>query len=159
VHWDDVRLLAPILDQLFSLTIYRSVNAEIPYLLRFVLPNGLPNLKSLGIDQSPSSSRKNKTIEGSLWFESEDGTFKPFRMTPYVSCTKQETTSNLLFGHSRTPSCAIFSVGLPTVTFQRCSASKEVKDERKSLQICLIQPSVKPLPGPSLLKGKVVLNA
>ena len=31
---------------------------------------------SLDIGQLVSSSRKNKTIEGSLWFESEDGTFK-----------------------------------------------------------------------------------
>jgi hypothetical protein len=76
VHWNDARLLAPILNQLFSLSINKSVNAQIPYLLRFVLPNGVPNLKSLVIGQSESTSRKNNTIEGSLWFERKNGTFQ-----------------------------------------------------------------------------------
>ncbi|KJA17067.1 hypothetical protein HYPSUDRAFT_206522 [Hypholoma sublateritium FD-334 SS-4] len=74
-HWNDVRLLAPILDRLHSLSINNSVNAQIPYLLRSVLSNGLPNLKSLDIGQAASSSNKNKNIEGSLWYESQNGTF------------------------------------------------------------------------------------
>lgn len=33
-------------------------------------------MKSLDIGQAPSSGTKNRNIEGSLWFESEDGSFK-----------------------------------------------------------------------------------
>ncbi|KAG6915215.1 hypothetical protein DXG01_012686 [Tephrocybe rancida] len=75
VCWDDALLLAPILGRLLGLSIHGSVNAQIPYLLRSVCPNGLPKLKSLHIGQAPSSSAKNKNIEGSLWYESEDGVF------------------------------------------------------------------------------------
>ena len=76
VHWNDALLLAPILGQLLSLSIHRSINAQIPYLLRSVCPNGLPKLKSLGINQIPHSSVKNKNIEGSLWYENPDGVFQ-----------------------------------------------------------------------------------
>lgn len=76
VHWDDAVRLAPILGQLLSLYIHRSINAQIPFLLRFVCPNGLPKLKSLGICQTPHSSVKNKNIEGSLWYEDPDGVFQ-----------------------------------------------------------------------------------
>lgn len=75
------------MDQLISLSIHKSVNAQIPYLLRSILPNGLPKLKSLGIGQAPrSSKRKNNTDDGSLWFESEDGTFQQLK-TPNTSRT------------------------------------------------------------------------
>jgi len=76
VHWNDALLLAPILGQLLSLSIHRSINAQIPYLLRSVCPNGLPKLKSLVIGQMSSSSVKNKSIEGGLWYETPDGVFQ-----------------------------------------------------------------------------------
>lgn len=68
-------MLAPILHQLVSLAVFESVNAQIPYLIRSVLPGGLPNLKSLNIGQTPSASRRNMNIEGSLWYETQDGKF------------------------------------------------------------------------------------
>jgi hypothetical protein len=76
VKWNHALRLAPILGQLLSLSIYRSVNAQIPYLLRSVCPNGLPKLKSLGFNQTPHSSVKNEDVEGSLWYESPDGVFQ-----------------------------------------------------------------------------------
>jgi len=78
-NWKNVRLLAPILNQLISLSIHNSVNAQIPYLFRSILPNGLPNLKSLNIGQMSSSNSQYKTAEGNNWYESEDGTFKTKR--------------------------------------------------------------------------------
>ncbi|KAG6913709.1 hypothetical protein DXG01_004755 [Tephrocybe rancida] len=73
--WNDALLLAPILDRLLSLSIHDSVNAQIPYLLRSVCLDGLPKLKSLHIGQADKSTRRNRDIEGSLWYESEDGVF------------------------------------------------------------------------------------
>ncbi|KAF8877822.1 hypothetical protein CPB84DRAFT_1966265 [Gymnopilus junonius] len=75
-RWAEARLLAPILPQLISLSIHRSINAQIPYLLRSVIPNGLPLLKSLDIGQSASVDNDITAIEGSLWYESKDGTFR-----------------------------------------------------------------------------------
>jgi len=75
-NWKNVRLLAPILNQLISLSIHDSLNAQIPYLFRSILPNGLANLKSLDIGQTSSPTKKHRTAEGNNWYESEDGTFK-----------------------------------------------------------------------------------
>ncbi|KAF8895833.1 hypothetical protein CPB84DRAFT_1848174 [Gymnopilus junonius] len=75
----DVYALAPILHRLTSLSIHRSINAQIPYLLRDVIPTGLPRLKSLGIRQQPRWDRswisRPDGVEGALWYESEDGVF------------------------------------------------------------------------------------
>lgn len=49
-HFRDVQILVPILNQLVGLVVYESVNAQIPDLLCTVLPEGLPNLKSLSIE-------------------------------------------------------------------------------------------------------------
>ncbi|KIM39326.1 hypothetical protein M413DRAFT_197303 [Hebeloma cylindrosporum] len=75
VQLKDALVLTPILGQLLSLSIHRSINAQIPYLLRSVCPNGLPKLKSLGIGQTRHSTRKNKKTESSLWYETADGVF------------------------------------------------------------------------------------
>ncbi|KJA13635.1 hypothetical protein HYPSUDRAFT_195658 [Hypholoma sublateritium FD-334 SS-4] len=76
-NFTDVRALAPILHRLDSLSITKSINAQIPYLLRAVIPNGLPGLKSLEFDQNASSNlmRDLRRIEGALWYEKPDGTF------------------------------------------------------------------------------------
>lgn len=74
-RFSDVLILAPILNQLVGLTVYQSINAQIPYLLRAVLPEGLPNLKSLNIEQYSSASGKFVNIEGSRWYETKDGRF------------------------------------------------------------------------------------
>ncbi|KJA25229.1 hypothetical protein HYPSUDRAFT_418319 [Hypholoma sublateritium FD-334 SS-4] len=75
-HWKDVRRLAPILAQLLSLCIHGSVNAQVPFLLRFTLPDGLPYLKSLDIGQFPrreSANYRNIDVEGStIWYEDAD---------------------------------------------------------------------------------------
>ncbi|KAJ3500894.1 hypothetical protein NLJ89_g9589 [Agrocybe chaxingu] len=68
-------MLAPVLPQLRSLAVCDSINAQVPYLLRSVVDGGLPNLKSLYIRQTASSSTRNVKIEGALWYESQDGTF------------------------------------------------------------------------------------
>jgi hypothetical protein len=77
----DVRILSPILSQLVSLRVYNTINAQLPYLLRAVLPDGLPNLKSLNIGQRPSNSGKNVDVEGALWYETEDGKFREAKVT------------------------------------------------------------------------------
>jgi hypothetical protein len=72
-RFNDVLSLAPILNQLTSLTLYETINAQVPFLLRSVLPNGLPNLKSLKIGQHPSLD---ETLEvGARWFETDLGDF------------------------------------------------------------------------------------
>ena len=76
VNCSDALRLALILSQLLSLSIHGSINAQIPYLLRSVCPNGLPKLKSLDIGQISHSSVKNKHIEGGLWYETPDGVFQ-----------------------------------------------------------------------------------
>ncbi|KAF8877829.1 hypothetical protein CPB84DRAFT_1794599 [Gymnopilus junonius] len=78
-QWQDVRPLVPLLPQLLTLSIYRSINTQIPYLLRALLPRPLLRLRSLGIGQVASSSNRNKHIEGGLWFERVDGTFHQAR--------------------------------------------------------------------------------
>ncbi|KDR68789.1 hypothetical protein GALMADRAFT_129137 [Galerina marginata CBS 339.88] len=75
-EYNDIRVLAPILHRLTGLAIYQSINAQVPYLLRSVLPNGLPGLKSLYIGQLPSASGKNNKVDGALWYETYDGIFK-----------------------------------------------------------------------------------
>lgn len=64
------------MNQLVSLSIHRSINAQIPYLLRFILPKGLPNLRSLEIDQMPSSEKFIRDLEGAMWHETSDGEFR-----------------------------------------------------------------------------------
>lgn len=82
-HWqllqakfDDVRSLAPILKRLISLTIYNTINAQVPYLLRSILPSGLLNLKSLKISQTPiGNDGLRDEDEGAQWYETELGVF------------------------------------------------------------------------------------
>lgn len=85
------------MNQLVSLTVYHSINAQIPYLLRTVLPEGLPNLKSFNIGQYPSIRGNNVNIEGTLWYEAEDGKFRKAKVRkasrsvlegyiPYIAC-------------------------------------------------------------------------
>ncbi len=76
-NFNNVLKLAPILHRLQSLSITGSYNAQIPYLLRDVLPDGLPHLKSLEIQQLPFSDTKQRMRmeKGSMWYEHPDGTF------------------------------------------------------------------------------------
>ncbi|KAF8188092.1 hypothetical protein BJ912DRAFT_1042670, partial [Pholiota molesta] len=74
-RFEDIRLLVPILPQLVSLGFTKSDNAQVPYLLRAVLPNGLPKLKSLEIEQEAPGWDACK-LEGALWYETLDGEFR-----------------------------------------------------------------------------------
>jgi hypothetical protein len=71
----DIRILVPILPQLVSLAFVQSHNAQVPYLLRAVLPNGLPHLKSLEIDQDTANWDHRHSMEGVQWYETSDGKF------------------------------------------------------------------------------------
>ncbi|KAF9477157.1 hypothetical protein BDN70DRAFT_922796 [Pholiota conissans] len=71
-RFDDIRNLVPLLSQLTSLSFTQSYNCQVPYLLRSVLPNGLPNLKSLEIEQARWDDRD---MEGIAWYETLDGKF------------------------------------------------------------------------------------
>jgi hypothetical protein len=66
--------LVPILPQLISLGFTESYNGQVPYLLRAVLRNGLPQLRSLEIDQI-SVGWEERRLEGVLWYETLDGQF------------------------------------------------------------------------------------
>lgn len=61
--------------QLISLNVWNSVNAQIPYVLRTVFPDGLPMLRSLVIAQRGSNKRRDIDSEGALWYETADGRF------------------------------------------------------------------------------------
>lgn len=67
--------MASHLPQLRSLSISGSKNAQVPYLLRVVLPGGLPNLKSLEIHQYFYGGDEGLNIEGTMWYEMENGDF------------------------------------------------------------------------------------
>ncbi|KAF9535012.1 hypothetical protein CPB83DRAFT_843334 [Crepidotus variabilis] len=74
--WKDVRVLAPILHLLITLSIHNSVNGQIPYLLRKVIPTGLPKLRSLGIGQWESNAcpyQDSALQEGQDWCETSEG--------------------------------------------------------------------------------------
>lgn len=59
-----------------ALSIQQSLNAQVPYLLRCLIPAGLPNLASLEIDQEWSADRETlNRYEGSRWYETPDGKF------------------------------------------------------------------------------------
>ncbi|KAG2016538.1 hypothetical protein CC2G_009695 [Coprinopsis cinerea AmutBmut pab1-1] len=72
----NVRNLAPILHRLLKLEILASFNAQVPYLLRYVLPSGIPKLKSLLIEQASGYSGNFRVLEGAHWYETADGEFK-----------------------------------------------------------------------------------
>jgi hypothetical protein len=75
--FDQVSMLVPLLgDQLVNLTISNSINGQVPYLLRSVLPNGLPSLRSLGITQRKSFDFAEARLPGCRWREEEDGTIR-----------------------------------------------------------------------------------
>ncbi|KAF9532549.1 hypothetical protein CPB83DRAFT_846963 [Crepidotus variabilis] len=77
VNYKDALKFAPILRQLISLSIHNSVNLQIPYLLREILPDGVPNLKSLVIGQTPETPcMKQKSNRSHRWYEAKDGTFQ-----------------------------------------------------------------------------------
>jgi hypothetical protein len=77
-RFEDIRLLIPILPQLVSLGFTQSYNGQVPYLLRAVLRDGLPQLKSLEIDQHIYGLDDLK-LEGLLWYETLDGEFRTRR--------------------------------------------------------------------------------
>ncbi|KJA16423.1 hypothetical protein HYPSUDRAFT_71356 [Hypholoma sublateritium FD-334 SS-4] len=80
----DALALANILHRLSTLSIIRSTNSQVPYLLRSVLPNGLPNLKSLEIHQTPGYySAIPQFAKGVMWHEDENGIFHTGR--PYLN--------------------------------------------------------------------------
>ena len=71
-----MQFLIPILHRIVALSIQQSLNAQVPYLLRCLIPAGLPNLASLEIDQEWSSDRETLSrYEGSVWYETQDGKF------------------------------------------------------------------------------------
>ncbi|KAG6831059.1 hypothetical protein H0H92_012982 [Tricholoma furcatifolium] len=77
-HVKDAFLLAPILGQLLTLSIHHSINAQIPYLLRFLCPTGLTKLKSLGIGQGHVTGYDDAEVyDNGLYFEDTDGVFHP----------------------------------------------------------------------------------
>ncbi|KAF9471095.1 hypothetical protein BDN70DRAFT_888466 [Pholiota conissans] len=71
----DIRRWTPVLPQLISLSVTESYNCQVPYLLRAILPEGLPGLKSLEIRQQ-SAGWELRTFEGVLWYETPDGQFR-----------------------------------------------------------------------------------
>ncbi|KAF8188100.1 hypothetical protein BJ912DRAFT_904177 [Pholiota molesta] len=77
-RFEDIRLLIPILPQLVSLGFTQSYNGQVPYLLRAVLRDGLPQLKSLEIEQH-TYGLDDLQLEGLLWYETLDGEFRTRR--------------------------------------------------------------------------------
>ncbi|KDR77744.1 hypothetical protein GALMADRAFT_224973 [Galerina marginata CBS 339.88] len=72
----DVLLLVPVLPRLITLSVQQSLNAQVPYLLRAVIPDGLPNLHGLEIDQKDTTERERiGDKKGCKWYETADGKF------------------------------------------------------------------------------------
>ncbi|KAH6905028.1 hypothetical protein BKA70DRAFT_1226226 [Coprinopsis sp. MPI-PUGE-AT-0042] len=71
----EARRLASLLPRLDSLNILESYNAQAPYLLRSVIKNGLPNLRSLNIAHNPDPGVPFEKLEAINWYEALDGTF------------------------------------------------------------------------------------
>lgn len=69
----EARILLPyVAKRLKSLTLFKTYNAQAPYLLRTVVPNGvLPSLRSLSIHLITSSHAKDVIREGNRWREEE----------------------------------------------------------------------------------------
>ncbi|KAG2011634.1 hypothetical protein CC2G_011727 [Coprinopsis cinerea AmutBmut pab1-1] len=75
-NFHDALLLSDVLPQLQALHIHESYNSQVPYLLRAKTSSGiLPNLKSLGIAQTPMPYKQAVLLKGAVWRESEDGQF------------------------------------------------------------------------------------
>jgi hypothetical protein len=90
--FDQVSTIIPLVgDQLINLTIHDTINAQVPYLLRSVLPNGLLSLRSLGIEQRASNNSREVLWPGSRWRENVDGTFRE------VSKRKAPTTVDVAY--------------------------------------------------------------
>jgi hypothetical protein len=66
--------LVPILPQLISLRFTESYNGQVPYLLRAVLQNGLPQLRSLEIEQTDTGWDDHSVVALS-WYETLDSHF------------------------------------------------------------------------------------
>ncbi|KAF8173448.1 hypothetical protein BJ912DRAFT_886147 [Pholiota molesta] len=69
----DVRALAPVLPGLVSLSITLAVNGQIPYLLRSVIPTGLPCLRSLEFVHFNTAMSPLAEEEGAKWYETAEG--------------------------------------------------------------------------------------
>jgi hypothetical protein len=77
-RFKDICFFVPILPQLVSLAFTESYNCQVPYLLRVVLPNGLPRLRSLEIERDTvyRETWDQRALEGALWYETSDGQFR-----------------------------------------------------------------------------------
>ncbi|KAF8188120.1 hypothetical protein BJ912DRAFT_410408 [Pholiota molesta] len=73
-RFEDIRALLPVLPQLVSLSFTESYNCQVPYLLRELLPDGLPELQSLEIEQAVADP--NNFLEGVRWYELVQGGFR-----------------------------------------------------------------------------------
>ncbi|TFK20753.1 hypothetical protein FA15DRAFT_673218 [Coprinopsis marcescibilis] len=72
----DVLSMAPLLHRLVSLSVLFTVNGQVPYLLREIVREGLPKLKSLTILKQPiARDGSNTNLEGADWYETETGQF------------------------------------------------------------------------------------
>jgi hypothetical protein len=58
------------------LVITDTLNAQVPYILRYIVPQGLPNLQSLNVEQNGNPGGNFKDVEGATWWETLDGEFK-----------------------------------------------------------------------------------
>ncbi|KAH6905035.1 hypothetical protein BKA70DRAFT_1192674 [Coprinopsis sp. MPI-PUGE-AT-0042] len=96
----DIRRLTPLLPGLVSMSVHNTVNAQVPYLLRSVLSGGLPNLRSLNVEQSPEPEGSLKRIEAVRWYESLDGEFcvLPQGRRPKIKITDQGWITSIARG-------------------------------------------------------------
>jgi hypothetical protein len=102
-------------DQLVNLTITSSINAQVPYLLRSVLPDGLVSLRSLGIYQLNFAWAY--IWEGGNWHEDEHGNVSQVSMAlpidPTYIISIARGAPNLeeleLIGECRSPIVSVFS--------------------------------------------------
>lgn len=117
-NFPDVLALRPILHQLTFLSVCHNYNGKLPYLLREVLPNGLPDLKSLHTRAvSITGNRPDIIPEGGRWFECLHGhVHERWILRDMFSSITGNYLESIAVGIPNFVELALETCGLPTNT-------------------------------------------
>jgi hypothetical protein len=123
----EVLRLVPLLQRLRRLSILDSHNAQVPYLLRSVMRDGLPNLRSLSIEHTSDLDLDEvvaEGLEGAYWYETLDGAFHevPTGEIPSIPITDAGWVTSIAKGAPNLEelSLSTFDVQLGAVSAFRC---------------------------------------
>ncbi|KAH6905030.1 hypothetical protein BKA70DRAFT_1565412 [Coprinopsis sp. MPI-PUGE-AT-0042] len=122
----EIRRLTSLLPRLVSMCVHGTVNAQVPYLLRSVLRGGLPELRSLNVEQSAEPKGSLKRIEAVHWYESPDGEFcaLPQGRRPKIKVTHRGWVTSIARGAPNLQEIALASNHVAWRDFQGSFASE-----------------------------------